>query len=327
MPTITSIPLVVPTNVLLNVGTGLVSGGVLSINVNNTKFDISAGSGYVVDTFSDVENPQGVKISWGNIVGITALNMSTEIITRIGVDKVGAIRQFTADQSSSPEIIRDYIMLGSLIHTNHVSISSTSNSSIGGVAIGNPLMVADLATTIGPIVRDGCIYSAASNNMKLRLSSGHLFAFGISHKTTPKNPSIRNITENSPVTFNYLWRNGAGEITISPGNSDINVARFDDGTGGVGQPNGTVNNNSWQIQRIYLTPTVGTFIHYGQVKYSNEDAAVLGIITENTDILPELLGASFRCWLLVKGNCTDLSDTSRAKFITASKFGDIIFHN
>jgi hypothetical protein len=40
-----------------HLSTGLLTGGALSINVDNTKFDITAGKGYVVDGHTNPEYP------------------------------------------------------------------------------------------------------------------------------------------------------------------------------------------------------------------------------------------------------------------------------
>lgn len=74
--------------------TGLISGGLLSINADPTKFDISAGKGTIVDNYTDPENPSILHIEWPEITGITPTFLGSAIVSFVGLDTGGNVAQF-----------------------------------------------------------------------------------------------------------------------------------------------------------------------------------------------------------------------------------------
>src|SRR3990167_4000343 len=103
--------------------TGLLTGGILTVNADNTKFDLSAGSGLVVDNFTDTENPQITVVSWNAFTAQTPTNIGSTPLTNIKINSSGAIVQqtpkFTLDDA------RDFILIGRVIHNNNVNITTT----------------------------------------------------------------------------------------------------------------------------------------------------------------------------------------------------------
>ena len=52
--------------------TGVITGGVLTVNADTTKFDVSDGSGIIVDGFTDPDNPTITHVSWEGKTGIVS---------------------------------------------------------------------------------------------------------------------------------------------------------------------------------------------------------------------------------------------------------------
>jgi len=96
------------------ISTGLLIGGEITINATNTLFDISAGSGYIVDGSTNPSTTEPVKISWAAMNGNSLPNIAIQPVTYISIDEFGAIHQ----QASFPdaEERRTRIFLGLAVH-------------------------------------------------------------------------------------------------------------------------------------------------------------------------------------------------------------------
>ena len=101
------------------VGTGVLSGGILSINADDTKFDISDGSGEVV-------NPSTGTITSVSWTGLTAQSTTySGILTYVSITSAGAVSYSTTKPTNTN--IRDKIFLGVLVHTNSTNINAVNN--------------------------------------------------------------------------------------------------------------------------------------------------------------------------------------------------------
>ena len=307
----------------LMAGTGLVSGGSMSINADTTKFDVAAGTGVVMDIHSDPANPTYTAVSWGASTANTVTNIATQQQTAIGIDSGGNIVQYSATFPTAEEG-RDYITLGFLVHPNLTNISGISNQPLYGTASSVVNTIADMNSAIGPIVKSGVNHSANGANLKIDRSAGEIFFMGSNFQTSKKAPNTFSVPSATPVTFLYTWRDGAGGFNTGAAfTTDILPGSYDDGTGGSPNPNGSVSTNTWTIQRIYYSTSI-VGVHYGQATYNSKADAIDGVQTEAFSKNPALDGSSFRGWLIVRGGASDLSDSGDAVFINAGKFGDTV---
>ena len=72
-------------------GTGLQTGGQLSVNGgDNTKFDIAAGVGYIIDN-TDPTDPVVTKIEFGPFTNQTVTDLATSPRSFVGIDIKGNI--------------------------------------------------------------------------------------------------------------------------------------------------------------------------------------------------------------------------------------------
>ena len=112
---------------------------------------------------------------------------------------------------------------------------------------------------------------------------------------------------------------GFGDEIAAGARSLIGGESYDDGDGTLG----SVGNNQWTVQRVYLFPASGNkVISYGQKLYNSSSAAVQGITTEEFAGNPAFATGILRAFIAVKGNATDLSDNSQAIIVEAGKFGE-----
>jgi hypothetical protein len=298
--------------------TAWLSGGDISINVDPTKFDVSAGTGIVVDN-SDPLNPVVTPVSFGPYTGVTPSFLTTDPFTFVSVDANGDLVQ--KNVISTNEELRVSFDIGGVGHPDGATITQFSNFS-AVVPYDVALWSADFANSFSIINTSGNVYSANGSNLKIDRSAGEVFATAIALKQDPDNPNAIVTSADTEVPFLTTWDNGAGNWNISSGLlTDLPVDRWDDKTGGVSQPNGTIED--WQFQSFrafYSADADLTVIQYGQKLYNNLTSAINDATAEPVVRNPALNGLLYRGAIIARGDATDLSDPDQAYFQPASKF-------
>ena len=311
-----SIPNLINANLSGLMSSSLVSGMTLSINADTSKFDISSGVIRFVDNYTDINNPVVTEVSYGGSTANTVTDLATEGVTYIYIDASQTLTQTHAILSGAD--LRTKILIGALVHPNNVSISSVDNRT-HTIGYGVAASLTDLFEAIGGINLTGNIYSANGANLYVNKSSGTLLQGGINYGVDKTSPNIIASASGSSISLVYRYSDGAGGANVTVA-STIDPGHYDDDTGGSPTPNGTVANNKFTLQKLYFSPSSNTtVIEYGQVVYAsmNEARAAKSIST----IRYATPALQFRGWLIVKGDATDLSDSTQAEFIEADKFG------
>jgi len=117
---ITWVPITTGPVISGGLSTGIISGGALTINSNNTLFDVAAGSGYIVNT--TVFPVTTTLINFPASIGNSVTNLLTAFSTDIAINAAGSVVQ----QSSFSGIEqRSVITLGGLDHSNQTNIINT----------------------------------------------------------------------------------------------------------------------------------------------------------------------------------------------------------
>ncbi len=298
-----------------------VSGCEKTINANNAaKFDIAPGVVDVAD-YTDLENPRIKRINFAGSVGEDPLNLGSQLITAVGIDINGEVVK-----SNTPffyEAARDVAVIGSVGHPDLTTITAFNDFT----TVLNSRLAAsvyDLYVAIGTMNISGNVISPNGANMKLDISGGAVSFGGVSSQSNSKNPNVIEALPVTGFTFVYVWRNPAGGF-FNTFTDTIIANVYDDGvTSTAAGPNGAVAGNRWQIQRVYIERSSGTFaIHFGQDRYNSLAEAEGAIFSEAFDKSDDLTGFLLRCYLVVRGgNTSTLKDSTRAKFIPAGKFGE-----
>jgi len=298
--------------------TSWLSGGDISINVDPSKFDISAGTGVYVDHFSNPLKTRKHLVTFGPFVGVSLTNILTQPFTRIMIDKDGQIVQlFTV----SRENIRDYFALGEVQHNDNATILAFSQfTNIPAVGLGASLY--DLASVIGDINIFGNVFSPNGTNLSLNKSVGEVFTLWFAAKNNVKDPSKISHPALTVANFLYTFRNGAGGFNVQGFNTTMVPGSYDDGTISAGPlPNGVVPSNRYTVSRVYLGQANTVIIQYGQALYPTIESAELGISSEPFERNPALDDVLLRGWIITRGNTVDLSNGTNARFLAADKFG------
>lgn len=302
-----------------NLQSGLISGGVISINGgDNTKFDVTEGVGYIVDDTVDPDNPVNDRITWASqTVAVNMGNVGTRASSIVAVDINGNI-VLKSSVDDIPQIFRNHIILGSVVHPTQSIITGTSSIAFGGPSISVPANFTDLAWALGAVKRRGHKLSSVSGQLQFQVSKGQTFFLGANIHNSNSNPNYFISNAQNPAFFIYVWRNGSGGFSFSAPTSTLNPTKYDDGTGGIGSPNGTPAAGHYSTQRVYLG-IAGIGIQYGQSTYISANGAILGILTEDFVGAPELVeGTLFLGWIIMKSNETD---SSNMIFVQANKLG------
>ena len=296
-----------------NLSTGICHGGILSINgLDNTKFDISAGHGQIVDN-SDCENPIITKVSWSAKVGLIDTYRLTDPETFIAIDVNGIVIQET--EWFDNEDKRDYIILGTVGHPDLGIIEYVIPETV--LAVDTNLQFECFCEALGAFNIEGNDYLANGANLKLNKSAGKTFDSGTNYANSQVHPSI--VTTNAETEIDIIYNFtllGAewSDLTVSV----VNPNQYDTLNGLATVPDG-----KWTIQTFYqYAPLNYNEMQYGQVYYDSKEDAEAKINAQIT-IAPLLEFDTFRGWLIVIKGATDLSNPAQAKFIPAGKFGSV----
>ena len=304
-----------------NIPTGILNGGELSTNTNTT-FDIAAGDGVINILNKGVTDPHPEikKVIWaastithtlGNAANTDQLN------TWIYVDSTGAIQQTLT--TPTPSLWRNNIVIGSVIHSENI-IRFVKTFPRPSYSNGNTF--AEFTEIFGPLKKSGHLLTVnSSNTLRLDRSAGISFGVGRNYEVDAEEPNLVSDNASTPVFHRY--------------SSTATGFTKDDGTGGAGYTaidptkydnNGTlttVSSGQYTVQRLFHFPNNINVIvaYYGKAEYASIDEAEKNYLLENfqeadnTSAQAIYLGA-----LIVKGNATDLGNSSQAKILTGGIF-------
>lgn len=291
--------------------TGIISGGIIKINGSDgTLFNVEDGTGIHLDQFADPLNPVRTEVSWSGITGEAILG----IVTYVGIDSAGALVKSATPFST--EQYRDIIRLGFVIALDGVNISSIRTNQI--TALGEGYLAIDMAQALGAITEDADYSANAGANLEIDRAAGSQFQKGVNANNSIKNPNFAAIASSTSEPFIYNYRNGSGGAVTLSAQTDINPSQWDDGSGVLQN----VGNSRWSNQRIFYFPQTGqTVIQFGQEEYDDETQARAAALSEVWENPSDLDTSSVRTILSVRGNATDLTDTSNAYFTPVGKFG------
>ncbi len=282
--------------------------------VTSTKVSIAPVKGFIVyNTGVNAINPIALNIDYSGNTGLTISSIATADITYLLLNSGLTITQQTT--LPTPQERRENIYIGKAIHNNRTSIAVV-NQTVD--FIQSPLsQLRDLWTPIN-LINGGIFTSPNGVNLKFNTSAGALWGNGINWTNNNLTPNEVVISANTAATFQYRVQTGgtfSNTTNIIPGSYDL---------GGVVTAIGGGANASTN-QRIYLFSTGNIRVQFGQTVYSSLALALAGQQSEVFITAPLNSDNGILIGLLsVNKNATDLSDTSTAIFVPASKFGENI---
>jgi hypothetical protein len=303
-----------------SLATGLLYGGILSINGGNTaQFDITAGKGQIHasgSTFTSDPLPTFNYVTWPAQTGIPLTYLSTNDTTWIYIDGSGVLHQRT--EYYTDEQLEENIIIGQLIHPSrsYISLARTNPN----VAYATDKQYEQFIRSFGPIKISGHTISPNGANLKLNRTSGKAFSLGRNWINDTDNPSVvSDPAQTDCIFYRYYTGITAGTFITVPNQTVIDPANYDDGSGVLqAAPSG-----KYTIQRLFYYPNTPTLlgVYYGRSLYNSLADAAANINLENfTEIENTRTNAIFAGYLIVKAGATNLSNTSDALILQAGSF-------
>jgi hypothetical protein len=303
-----------------NLATGLLYGGIISINAGNTaRFDITAGLGQIHSSGSSYTAPPQPTfqyVTWPGQTGITVTNLATSDTTWLYIDSSGNIQQRT--EYYTDEQLETDIIIGQLVHPSRTYINLARTNP--NVAYATDKQYEQFIRAFGPIKVSGHSISPNGANLKLNRSSGKAFSLGRNWINDSDNPSV--VSDNAQtdcIFFRYYRGVTAGTFVTVPNQTAIDPANYDDGSGTLQ----AVPGGKYTIQRLFYYPNTPTLlgVYYGRALYTSiADAAANINLEDFTEIENTRTNAIFAGYLIVKGGATNLSNSSDALILQSGSF-------
>lgn len=303
-----------------NLATGLLHGGIISINAGNSAaFDITSGRGQIHasgSTFTADPLPLLQYVNWSAQSGITLNYLATNDTTWLYVDSSGVINQRT--QYYTDDQIENTIIIGQLVHPSRTYINLARTNP--NVAYATDKQYEQFIRAFGPIKISGHTITSNGANLKLNRTSGKAFSLGRNWINNTDDPSVVSDGAYTDCIFYRYYRGAtAGTFVTVPNQTVIDPTKIDDGTGILA----TVPGGKYTIQRLFYYPNTPTLlgVYYGRAQYTSlADAAANINLEPFTEIENTRTNAIFVGYLIVKSGATDLSNTSDALILQAGSF-------
>lgn len=274
-------------------GTEVLGGtGAVTFVVGTTVFDVAATVGQIKDSTGYYAI---------NYAGATGIAVVSTIVSSIYVyiDKAGNLQQQTTEPTRSE--YREKLFI-------------TRLALLGGTLRAQE-EIANPSGQYTNLLRDYLSYISSPKkglalspnaDLTFQVAAGSIFELGVRNATDADNPSEGAFSLQNPAEFIYVNRNS----TIGEGLTSLNVTQYDN--------NGTTTtmaNNRFKIMTVYKFNSGNHIVQNGQAQYSSLDEAQTAISTRSFVNNPVVENGTRLGWIIVQKNATDLTDTSKARFV------------
>ena len=298
--------------------TGIIDGAEMS-DAGSGEIDITAAKSIYVD-INDMSNIKVSEIDIPAENGLALTNIGSSTATYIGYN---FLTSSYIQQTSrfSQEQKRDIAAIGIITHPAGVIDDVTPSSKIGLIS---PMSALDDTTNaIGAINIEGNMIGDVGANLSIGKTAGRIFKFEANMDGNPKDPSeVDQVEIDTSVSglFSEFYSNGLGGTSGTAPGGVIDPTIWDDGTGVLN----TVNANNWSVKKVYIAPVSNQlYVETGTEEFNSINQARQRYLSSPTRIDAETTrDLLLRGYIAVRGGATDLSLSSDAVFIAASKFGE-----
>jgi hypothetical protein len=297
-----------------NSSTGVFKFSGLSITTpSGTTFNVGAVDGWIIDNVTEPANPKIQLIIYPGSTGNTALYVSSATETYILLTSGLTITQQTT--FPTPQQRRQNLYLGKFGHANRQFLINAFNEPDSSLSPVSQLR--DMFTPI-KLINDGIYPSANGVNLNINTSAGVLYGLGLGYVTNKLNPNSLSVLGTSPCTFQYRTQTGG-----TASNTTLIIPGVYDNNGVITAVGG--GSNSSTNQRIYLVQNGQFRIQYGQQVYGSLAAAIEASQNEAFTTFSNFRDNAILIGILsVNKNATNLSNTTQARFLLTSKFGETV---
>lgn len=309
--------------------TGLVWGGVLTFTAsltdtppNATQMRITPGAGLIINHNANTashEDTIPTYVPFGPITASAQFITSSQV-TYLLIDENGQLVQQTTQ--FTPEQYVEKFPLGYIFCLTTSSISSYADARV--TTYGQAEQEGEFVRAFGPLKLSGYDITAQSGSLKVSIASGQAYRYGGFYSQNPQSPSIYDSTAVPTGSLVRIYRDpsvtGGFKAQTNAGLpfTDIDPTKWDDGSGTLQ----TVGASEWSIQRVFQGVVNGvSYVYYGQNVYSSLALALQSITTDQFVESPtSILALPFIGYVIVKGDATDIGDTTNNRIIQAGLF-------
>ena len=303
-----------------NLYSGILSGGVVSGTPGGTTFSVGAGTGIIVDLNASTGSldiyPIITEVEWDDFSNITPTYLNTNDTTWLLINSSGNLIQQT--NPPTDEQFSSNITIGAVIHPNKTTINLFKTFPLTSYALAQQTY--EFIRVFGPIKKSGHVISPGASSLTVSRSSGTAFALGRNYVNNPNEPSLISDDAKNEATIYRYYQSGSEFVTV-PNNATIDPTNYNTPSTSTGLT--SVAGGQYSIQRVFFFPDAPDIlaVYYGREVYNSIASAL-----ENLDFEPfveidnTVQQAIFLGYIIVKGNTTDLSNTSDARFLQAGNF-------
>ena len=288
--------------------TGVTSGGSVSQDTGSTV-NISAGTGEIVDGYSDRINPVKINVSWSDTLAYPII-MGTSIGSQyIFVDIAGVISQQGTPLSETQK--RTSIELA-IVYYKDTSIDTVVNSGILSNEVGNTLY--DFLGFIGSRGRiQGMGLKTVDAQLEIWAEEGKLFSPGANAVNSITNPNILVFPQignsTTAAVFDVVFSDGS--LYLAAQTTIPTVIELTPGA------TSNLGNKIATIHYFYRTHGNGLILQLGQIKYSDGNVArdSLTVDATNYNFFTNNEVTILSSQVYLQGNSSDFSDSSIAGLV------------
>ena len=296
------------TTARISLSTGLLTGCVLSINGgDNTKYDMTAGTGIHVDNTTTPGTPIITQVTINAITAGTPLNIATETITFICFNNSGAL--ITSNTESTPTNRRDLILVGAVTHADNTVVDSTFHNP--NLTNDASAQAQDLMQAIGFFSTDGNQITGNVGTMTVDKGAGSGFDRSRNYTNNPKDPHNFTMAGASPAIMFQILQD-ATTVSFS---TTIDPTQYDN----AGALTTVPANNNATISYIYVFPGNELVYLFGQEVFSTLSAAIAAAGSETTIVPPDLAtGGLLLARVINRKGATDITDSGDSQIIAST---------
>lgn len=306
--------------------TGLLHGGVLSTTNGSTTFNITSGSGIVLNFNASTTTdpyPTIKTVDWLASTNVPLTYVTSSQITYIGINDSGGIIQRTTP--FDPIDYETNIPIGRVLHQT----GSVTNGTITSPHVSYAKVSSHdtFVRAFGPLKLSGHVLAASGSTLGLTKTGGDSYVVGRNYTSNPSSPDLVLSTTDFALTASKIYKEYVSGSTPvidtgigTAGYTVIDPTKYVDANGTLQ----TVASGQYSIQRVYWFPNSvnrALFVYYGTTTYNSIDVAQASIADEGfTEGANTAEAAIFVAYIIVKGNASNLSDDAQAKIIQAPLF-------
>jgi hypothetical protein len=297
-----------------NLYTGLLHGGLITATVGSTTYQISSGSGIIVNlNASYTSNPYPIiqYVNWGNLTGsISAFTSSFQQVF-VGIDSTSNI--FAQGTPFSNGQFDNVINIGLVLFQNGSTINAVKTQP--SVAYGFEQQQNIFNRAFGPLKLSGyTLAPSGSSTRSLIVASGTAYSPGSNYAIDPNEPSYTvdsgtNVSKiyryrQSGSTWVYDTNGGAGYTAIDPTQYSNN--------GVLTAVPGGGSNKEFSIQRVFYFPNSvakAIVVYYGNATYASLTDATSNISFESFVEAPNTAANAVYLGAIIVRNDADFTVT------------------